>query len=285
MDDRVRVCRKEGDEVGTSVADDAGVCDKPALRLDGGFHRGRGDVLPRCGDQQLLRPADDADVAVRVDLRTIPGAQPAVVGERLRGPYCIAAVSRHDTGPPRLQLSVGGDSEFEPAHGLSDSPDPVGAGRVDGGDRGRLRHPPHLHQRHADGDKEAQQLRRARCGPYLGPAHRVQPQEAAQRREVVPLGRPHCLLHRLRDLRTSLEDVDPLDSDADRRGQFRLHRSHLVDPGLQLLPDPRWAEECGRPHGDRGLQDLRSHGDACHRCSHHHRGVVRVGAFGDVRSR
>ena len=73
----------------------AGVgADRLELRLD----RRRGDVLAAGGLEQLLDPAGDRRKPVGVDRALVAGAQPAVLGERLRGLLGQVVVAVHDAG-------------------------------------------------------------------------------------------------------------------------------------------------------------------------------------------
>ena len=87
--------RDERGDVRPAVADDERLRDE-ARRLERVLEILRRDVLAAGRDDQVLLPVGDLQVAVLVDLADVPGAEPAVVGERGGGRLRILVVAGED---------------------------------------------------------------------------------------------------------------------------------------------------------------------------------------------
>src|SRR5262249_32221704 len=90
----------------------------------------RRDVLAAGGDEDVLLAVGDAHEAVRVDLRDVARAKPAVVRQYLRGCRRVAVVAGEDRPASDQELAVVGEPELEARQGSPDGPEPVVLRRV-----------------------------------------------------------------------------------------------------------------------------------------------------------
>ena len=96
------------------------------------LQRGRGDVLPTGGDNELLlAPRDPQEALGAFEGADVPGSQPAVVGEGLGRGLGVVVVSREGADALDQDLPVVGQAERAAGQWGADSPDPGGLGQVD----------------------------------------------------------------------------------------------------------------------------------------------------------
>src|SRR4051794_20865472 len=101
----VVVERHERDQVGPVVAVDHRLRDDRAV-ADLLLDVRRRDVLARRGDDDLLRPTGDDEVALLVDLAEVAGVEPAVVVEDLLRLVLEAVVALEDVRAPHEDLAL-----------------------------------------------------------------------------------------------------------------------------------------------------------------------------------
>ena len=99
----------EQGEAGAIVAQDHGLFEERVLEQFG-LDRLGGDVLAVEGDDDVLEPVGDEQVAILIQTSDIAGAQPPVV-ERGLGGLRLVPVALHDVLAPVLHLAVVGDAD------------------------------------------------------------------------------------------------------------------------------------------------------------------------------
>ena len=178
-----------------------------------------------------------------------------------------------------------------PGPGGPDRPDLDALARVAGAGAGRLGHPPELRERDPERVEELDHLRRGRRRPDVAGLELVEPQMRCGASRTPPrrpsqlasasssgTSSPACSSRTFSSDASSAFSIGPRCSSGARR-------QHLLQAGLQLLPDPRDREEPGRPHLGQVLDDLPGVRTARDREAAQHRQVVADVALGDVRHR
>src|SRR5690606_26866247 len=132
--------RVDGDERGDElavVADDHALADD-RVAADPVLDDRGGDVLPACGDDDLLLPPGDPQEAFLVEFADVAAAVPAVLGERLLRRLRVVPVAAHHVVALDEDLPVVGDPDRRAGDGAAHRADLVGVGGVRGGGGGRL---------------------------------------------------------------------------------------------------------------------------------------------------
>ena len=127
----LRIQGEERTDAGTVLPDDEYLADQ-RVTPQAVLQRGRGDVLPPGGDDELLlAPGDPQEALGAFEGADVPGAQPAVVGEGLGRGLGVVVVSREGADAPDQDLPVVVQAERAAGQWGADSPDPGGLGQVD----------------------------------------------------------------------------------------------------------------------------------------------------------
>src|SRR5918993_5605740 len=108
---------------GPFVADGAGLSDGHD-RLEGGFEVGRAHVLAPGGDDQLLLPIDDAEVAVVVELADVAGVERSVGIESVGGLARVVEVADEHVASAAQHLAVIAQPHVDAREGPANGADP-----------------------------------------------------------------------------------------------------------------------------------------------------------------
>ncbi len=239
---------QEGHHVRLAVADRDGLRDGGDL-LELALEVLRRDVLAARGDEQLLLAVGHAQEAVGVDLAHVAGVDPALGVQRLAGRLLVPVVALEDVRPAHEDLPVLGDPQLGARQRVARATEAVAPRQRHRRRPRALAHAVDLH------DRQGQALEVVEG--FLGDRRRgdgehpdlVEAQSLADLREdeavreaVAPGSRPPLLVGV-----ASLEANPPGPArDATlqraRLGALGLHA------GLDLLPDPRDAQEEVRAH-------------------------------------
>src|SRR5690606_32643390 len=167
----VLVQHQQRDEVAAPVAQHDGVVDVHR-RLQLVLDLLRRYVLPAGGDEDVLLAVRDAQVAVRVELADVAGAQPAVLQGR-GGRGGVLVVAEEVPGAAREDLAVVGDPHLDPVERRADGAE-AHVVRVDRDQARRLGEAVALADVDADAAEVGEYLGRDRGGPRDRQAHAVE---------------------------------------------------------------------------------------------------------------
>ena len=152
------------------------------MAIDRALDLGGIDVFA-AADDHVLHPVLDVDIAVRVHIGGVAGADPAIGGQRVRGRFGQVPVAEHVVGRAgddlshlaarQLRAILTNDLDLHPRQRLARRTHPRAAphimvfGRQDRDGAGGLGHPVALHEPGVGDrlDRLAQQFERDRCGP------------------------------------------------------------------------------------------------------------------------
>ncbi len=174
----------------------------------------------------------------------VAGVQPAV-DQRLRGGLLVLVVALEDVGPPQQQLAVLGDLGLHARDRLADRAEAELLGRVHRGHRGGLGHAVALHDRHAAGVEELQDLPGDRRGAGDALADVAAEQVAHVGVELL-LGGVEARLQLCRDVLARGLQLAHLDADGHRLRQLLGILGVAGGQRVDLLEDPRHRREVGR---------------------------------------
>src|SRR5215211_651182 len=180
---------------------------------------GRREVLTRRRDDELLLAVDDLQVTVVVELADVAGLEETVLGHGLRGLVGQVAVALHHDGPLDQHLAVLGELDVDARAGRTHAADLDPLARVARARARRLRHPPQLGQRDAEGVEELDHLGRRRRGADVARLELVEAEMLAQVGEDLLVGLRHPLRQLVGDLLLALLE------------------SHLLQRSLERLLD------------------------------------------------
>ena len=158
LGDVLMVDHHQAGQVGAAVADHHGIGDVGGeLELVLDFTRR--DVLAAGGDDDVLHPIDDVDVAVVVDAPHVASVQPALA-EGFRGLLRLVPIARYHAGAADEDLALVRKGDVNLRVGLAHAADAGLAGQVGGGKARALGLPIDLEHGFVHGPKPVDQLRR-----------------------------------------------------------------------------------------------------------------------------
>ena len=225
--------------------------------------RRRRHVLALAGLEQILHATDDPQVAFRIELALVAGAQPAVLGQRLLRQLGLPVIAQHLAGAPYLDL--GGhriDAALHAVIGHADRSRPrqLGKGRMR--DAAVLGHAIDLGKPEAQPAVPVQQLRRHRGGT------------TSRHLAMVEAERPEDLLRH-----------DPA-HDRDAEQPVELRGGHLREHALlELDPQARHRKEDRRPGALQVRRESRERVGEVDVHAAREQPVLDERALGDVRQR
>ena len=247
--------------------------------------------LPDGGDDQLLLAVDDRVEAVVVDGADVAGVDPAVLVDQGAGGALLLVVAGGVDRAAAEDLAVLGEAHLDAGVGPPDGAELEGAGAVGGEGAGRLGHAVDVEDLQPEAAHELRDLQRHRRRGARGPPHLVEAEQQPEEAEDRLVGLRVGLLDLGRHLVAVLVGLRPGEPGGHRVGDELLVGGVRVlgelgrDAGLDLLPDPRDAEEGRGVHlAERAEQPGRV-GDRVHVVAEEGRAVRRQHPLGDVGER